>query len=187
MPSENPATGSETTMLGDTLRQLHESGELPAPVLADLVGLHPSSIYRWFADTDPGFMRVRQIFRQCGSAEAQRALLALLITGTGWVATLVDGETDCDVNGDGRVCGDDAVAAGVQLVARAAEALREVHATAELQQSRGENISGRDRQAMMAMLDHVLADALRTQRILKIIDDQASRRRKARPVTVGGE
>lgn len=105
-------TPGDLPMICATLQGFVESDLLTVKQMAALLDIAPCSIYRYLSgQTEPSWSQVRVLFRQCGRAEAQRALLACLADGTGWLSELIT--IEADANGDGIIDTNDVMDDGI--------------------------------------------------------------------------
>lgn len=116
----------ECTMLAATLQRLLADGSLTVSAVSNATEIDGSSVYRWAAGQhEPGFSKIALLFRHCGSERVQRELLDLLTRGTPWLAVRLPG--DGDVNGDGDVDTDDALASAIDATKAIGQLLDGVH------------------------------------------------------------
>ena len=178
---ERAAMESETTLLQETLRSLHERNLLPVAQLADILGIGKDPARAYHHNRDLHFMRFRAVFRQA-CPEAQRELLQLLIGGTDWIAEhaadLPGFESDADFDVEKAV----ATAADVSL--DAAGVIKSLSLSLE-----DRRIDDGECADLCGKLDESIRHARITKGVIVSLNKQHNtqqRRRKCRPLTAGG-
>jgi hypothetical protein len=165
----------ETMTSVERVRQLHESGALPLPMLRRLLGLEQSSIYKYTSES-PGtslrYEQIQAIFLHADLVEAQRAVLGDFTAGTGWSCVYID--ADLDIDGDGDINTDDALASSIT-------ALEELTAFMRLVQARRPD--AQEVAAIEAASSRAIQAIVVAKRVIAWIDAQRTKRRKARPLS----
>ena len=137
--------------------------------MGELAGVSTSTVYRWTTNqTQPDFESVRLLIRLLPSPRAQEELLNALLGGSAWSASRT--EVELDVNHDGVIDRDDALAAALVSVQAATQSLSAIHNAARRPMTTQETLQA------VAHLDRAVRHGTLTQRVLIHLDEQRNRR-----------
>lgn len=167
---------TDTSMLSATLQRLHADGALSVGAVCDATQIDASSVYKWMAGQhDPSFSKIALLFRHCDNERVQAAILDLLTRGTPWRAVAIP--KACDIDGDGDVDTDDALASAVAALQDLAELLDGVR------KADGVQIDGAVADSLDATGNAAIRKILAALRCVAFVHEQQQKRRKARQVT----
>jgi len=170
----------ETTMLAATLQRLLADGSLTVSVVSNATEIDGSSVYKWAAGQhEPGFSKIALLFRHCGSEAVQAAILDLITRGTHWRTVQLPPKADID--GDGDVDTDDALAAALAALHELAQLLDEVRQTGG-----GRAINDAKADAIDGIGNAAIRKILSALRCVAFVHQQQRSRRKARVVATAG-
>lgn len=165
-------------MLAATLQRLLAEGSLTVSTVSNATEIDGSSVYKWAAGLhEPSVSKFALLFRHCGSEPVQQALLDLITRGTPWKAVVMSKAADID--GDGDVDTDDALAAALAALHELAELLDGVRKV-----GRGGTIADAQADAIDATGNACIRKTMAALRCVAFVHEQQQQnRRKARPVT----
>ncbi len=151
-------------MISETLQRLIDQGITSAKEISELTGVAPSTVYRWIAGkSQPDFEAIRMLVRHLPHARGQEAILTAFTAGSAWKSFHVDPKLD--VNLDGVVNHDDALAASIESVRSASESLSKLRPLLEAPDA------PRGGDEVIHLLDDVIRHCCIVQRILVRLDE----------------
>lgn len=168
----------EMPMSADLLQRCVADGSLTVHEIADLLNRSQSCAYDYLGRTELRYGQARTLFRHADSDGIREAILQDLLPGTGYIAQRID--ASLDVDGDGDVDLDDAIAAGIAAVSKAAESLRQLHAA-----SADQRVKADQAQAMLTTLHSLLGQVATTANVVRYLRDLEAKRRPARQMPLG--
>ncbi len=138
--------------------------------MGELAGVSTSTVYRWTTNqSQPDFESIRLLIRLLPSPRAQKELLNALLGGSAWSASRT--EVELDVNRDGVIDRDDALAAALASVQAVTQSLSQIHAAARRPMTAQETLQ------TVAHLDRAVRHGTLTQRVLIHLNEQRTERR----------
>lgn len=170
---------SNLPMFSATLQRLVNDGHLTAQQLALHTGYDPSTAYRWISGaTEPPVGAVCLLFRNCRSVEVQSAILSVMTEGTDWAASTIP--SNLDVDGDGDVSTQDALASNAEAIETLANFIRQCVGKKQTTRIDNSTLS-----ALQGCSDAAIRAVLTSKRIFEWLHAQESKRRPARTVVSG--
>ena len=166
-----PAPGRDQPMSVDILRELLEDGATSIDELSVLLGgLSKSGTYRYTEATELRFGQLMVLLRQAGDDRVRRAFLNKMLPASGWQVTRLP--EAMDVDGDGDIDTDDALAQMVQSLGPTQQALQAL-------QSADSDAIDPALTAARAAVTELIEHASATLAVIDYIDKHTPRRRKA--------
>ena len=157
-------------MLQQALQRVIDLKLTSAREVGELAGVSTSTVYRWIAgQSQPDFDSIRLLVRLLPDRRAQEEILNAFLNGTEWSASRL--EMELDVNQDGVVDGQDALAAAIESVQGAAKSLSQIHAAAQ------SPLTAEEALQTIALLNHVVRHCTLTQRVLIDMGEQRAKRK----------
>lgn len=180
-PTELPDAREETPLIVELLQRCHRDRLTSIAEIQDLLGVAEATAYSYLSRTEIRAGQLRTLIRRCADPRFRLALLGDLARGTDCIVTPLDPR--CDVDGDGDVDTDDAIAAGLRQLDHASGGIRRLHTAAA-----DHRITAEEADDLLADIDRGLAELAQLRNIVAALGEQSSRRRKGRPpVGLGGK
>lgn len=178
----NAHTHHELTMIGATLQSLARTGKLHVTTAAQCCGKDESTIYRWMSgETEPSATALQLILLHYPDLDVQLAIANAILRGTPFFIECMP--EDLDVNGDGQIDFADAL----ERSGKAAGALAAMTvALAKQMRDERHKLTEAERDAFEEQCNSAMLSVCAIRRIINHLFELQHRRRKARPLAVGG-
>jgi len=169
----------DVLLICDLLRRWNDGGQLPAAQLARIWHMAPHSVYPYYTDREPRWSQVAQLYDGV-DADLKLELIKTITAGSGVVSSYID--VDLDVNGDGRVDADDALAAAIDKAELWGRVIKQIYEQA--QQDVDMDIE-RAAAGVRTVTEEIIQGAVLVERIVTFAIEQRKRRKIRRPAGRG--